>query len=73
MDHNRFLATSSPSTMPLKGLVAGFPLRRPGFEHRSGHVGFVVDKIALGQIFSEYMVFSANPHSTDCSTFMFWG
>jgi hypothetical protein len=30
-----------------------FPQRRPGFEPRSGHVGFV-DKVALGQNFSEY-------------------
>jgi hypothetical protein len=28
---------------------------RPGFELRSGHVGFVVDKLALGQVFSEYV------------------
>jgi hypothetical protein len=26
---------------------------RPGFDHRSGHVGFVVEKVALGQVFSE--------------------
>jgi hypothetical protein len=38
-------------------LVAGFPPRRPGFEPRSGHVGFVVEKVALGQIFS----FSVSP------------
>jgi hypothetical protein len=31
-------------------------------------VGFVVDKVALGQAFSEYSVSSANSHSTDCST-----
>jgi hypothetical protein len=29
----------------------------PGFEPRSGHVGFVVDKVALRQIFSEYFGF----------------
>jgi hypothetical protein len=34
-------------------LVAGFPTRRP----RSGHVEFVVDKVALGQVFSEYFGF----------------
>jgi hypothetical protein len=39
------------------GLVAGFPPRRPGFEPGSGNVGFVVDKVALGQIFSEYFGF----------------
>jgi hypothetical protein len=38
-------------------LVAGFPPRRSGFESRSGHVGFVVDKVALGQVFSEYFSF----------------
>jgi hypothetical protein len=32
----------------LKRLVAGFPPRRPGFDPRSGHVGFAVDKVALG-------------------------
>jgi hypothetical protein len=35
-------------------LVAGFPPLRPGFKARSGYVGFVVDKAALGQVFSEY-------------------
>jgi hypothetical protein len=38
-------------------LVAGFPPRRPGFEPRSSRVGFVVDKVALGQVFSEYFGF----------------
>jgi hypothetical protein len=32
--------------------------RRPGFEDRSGHVGFVVDKMALEQVSSEYFCFS---------------
>jgi hypothetical protein len=42
-------------TVPLiRRLVAGFPLGRPWFEPRSGHVGFVVDKVILGQVFSEY-------------------
>jgi hypothetical protein len=36
---------------------AGFPQRRPGFEPRSGHVEFVVDKVAQGQVFSEYFGF----------------
>jgi hypothetical protein len=39
------------------GLVAGLPRRRPAFEPRSGHVGFVVDKVALGQVSSEYFSF----------------
>jgi hypothetical protein len=38
----------------LRRLVTGFPPRRPGFEPRSGHVGFVVDKVALWQVSSEY-------------------
>jgi hypothetical protein len=33
--------------------VASFPQRRPGL----GHVGFVVDKVAMGQVFSEYFGF----------------
>jgi hypothetical protein len=28
-----------------------------GFDPRSGHVGSVVDKVALGQVFSEYFRF----------------
>jgi hypothetical protein len=28
------------------------------FDPRSGHVGFVVDKVAVGQVFSEYFGFS---------------
>jgi hypothetical protein len=31
-------------------------------------VGFVVDKVALGQVFSEYFGFPANLHSTNFST-----
>jgi hypothetical protein len=31
--------------------------RRPGFDPRSGHMGFVVDEVALGQVFSEYFGF----------------
>jgi hypothetical protein len=38
-------------------LVAGFPPRQSGFDPRSSHVGFVVDKVALGQVFSECFCF----------------
>jgi hypothetical protein len=38
-------------------LTADFPPRRDGFEPRSGHVGFVEDKAALEQGFSEYFGF----------------
>jgi hypothetical protein len=30
---------------------------RPGFDSGSGQVGFVVDKVALRQVFSEYFGF----------------
>jgi hypothetical protein len=33
------------------------PPRLPGFDPRSGHVGFVVDEVALGQVFSKYFCF----------------
>jgi hypothetical protein len=32
------------------------------------HVGFVVDKVALEQVFSEYLVYLANLYSTNFST-----
>jgi hypothetical protein len=41
----------------LRRLVRDFPPRRPGFNPRSGHMGSVVDKVALGQVFSEYFGF----------------
>jgi hypothetical protein len=44
-------------TTKLKRLVTGFPPWRPGFESGAGHVGFVVDKVAMGQVFSEYFGF----------------
>jgi hypothetical protein len=40
---------------------------RPGFELKSAHVGFVVDKAALGQVSPNNSVSLTN-HSTDCST-----
>jgi hypothetical protein len=38
-------------------LIARFSPRRPWFEPRSGHVGFAVNKVALGQVFSEQFSF----------------
>jgi hypothetical protein len=38
----------------LRRLVHGFPPRRPDFDPRSIHTGFVVDEVVLGQVFSEY-------------------
>jgi hypothetical protein len=49
----------------LRRLVAGLSLWRPVFEPRSVHVGFVVDKVALGQVFSRELRFSpVNFYST---------
>jgi hypothetical protein len=42
----------------LRRLVAGLSLRSPGFEPRSIHVGFVVEKVALGQVFLRVLRFS---------------
>jgi hypothetical protein len=47
----------SPSTSVPNSLSTDLPPRRPRFEPRSGHVGFVADKVALGQVFSEYFGF----------------
>jgi hypothetical protein len=33
----------------------------------SGHVGFLVNKVALGKFSPSTSVSPANPHSTDCS------
>jgi hypothetical protein len=46
-----------PKIEGIAWLVAGFPPRRLGFDSGSGQVGFVVDKVALGQVFSEYFGF----------------
>jgi hypothetical protein len=42
----------------LRGLAAGLPLRRPGFDPGSVQVGFVVGKVALGQVFLQVLLFS---------------
>jgi hypothetical protein len=52
------VATGSVAVPQLRRLVAGFPSRQPGFNPKSGHVGFVVDEVALGQVSSEYFGFS---------------
>jgi hypothetical protein len=42
--------------------------RRPGFDPGSVHVGFVVDKVALGQVFPpEYFGFSLSISLYRCS------
>jgi hypothetical protein len=42
----------------LRSLVVGLSPRRPGFTPGSIHVGFVVDKVALGQVFLRVLRFS---------------
>jgi hypothetical protein len=39
-------------------LVAGFRPRRAGFVPSSFYMTFVVDRVALGQVFSEFFGFS---------------
>jgi hypothetical protein len=48
-DSLMYIPYYSTKALPLlRRLVAGFSPRRPGFEHRSGDLGFAVDKVALG-------------------------
>jgi hypothetical protein len=42
----------------LRRLVAGLSPRRPGFDRGSVHVGFVVEKVALGQVSTRELRFS---------------
>jgi hypothetical protein len=42
----------------LRLLAAGLPPRRPGFDPGSVHVGFVMDKVTLGQVFLRVLRFS---------------
>jgi hypothetical protein len=37
------------------------------FNAGSGHVGFVVDKVALGRFSQSTLIPFANPHSINCS------
>jgi hypothetical protein len=62
-----------PRAVPwLRRLVAGLLLRRPGFDPGSVHVGFMVDKVALGQVFLRVVGFplSISFHwcSVNCKT-----
>jgi hypothetical protein len=42
----------------LRRLAASLSPRRPGFDPGSVHVGFVVNKVALGQVFVRVLRFS---------------
>jgi hypothetical protein len=48
---------ASLAVLQPRRFVAGFPPWRPGVDPKLGHVGFVVDKVALGQAFSECFSF----------------
>jgi hypothetical protein len=43
----------------LRRSVAGLSPRRAGLDSGSVHVGFVVDKMAMGQVFPRVLMFSA--------------
>jgi hypothetical protein len=45
------------AVLKLRRLAAGLSPLRPGFNLGSDHVGFVVNKVALWQVFSEYFGF----------------
>jgi len=52
------------SVLWLRWIVAGLSPRRPGFAPGPHHVGFLVDKVALGRFYPSYLVF-LHPY---CST-----
>jgi hypothetical protein len=55
----RFVLSLFHGALPwLKSLVADRLLRGPGFVPGSIHVGFVVDEVALGQVFLRVLLFS---------------
>jgi hypothetical protein len=61
------LYSQIPLSTCFQAAVSGFPPRRPGFKPGIGQVEFVVDKVALGQVFSEYFGFPCQFHSTKFS------
>jgi hypothetical protein len=48
----------------LRRLVDGISWRKPWFVPGSFHVGFVMDKLALGQVFLRFSVFPCQDHLT---------
>jgi hypothetical protein len=69
--YNSCILTSSHQEIHKTGAVSwlgyfsGFPPRRPGFDPMSGHVGFVVDEMSLGQFFLDYFGLPAKSHSAN--------
>jgi hypothetical protein len=57
--HQQTLAYYAERAVPwLRCLVSGLSPRRPRFASGSVHVGFVVDKVTLGQVFTPVLWFS---------------
>jgi hypothetical protein len=54
----------------LRWLVAGFSSRRPWFAPKSGRVGFLVDKVALGRVFLQVQNIFAVISFHRCSIFI---
>jgi hypothetical protein len=48
----------------IRQLVANLPTQRRGLTPVPGHVGFVVDKVALGRVFLRVIQFYCQYHST---------
>jgi hypothetical protein len=53
-----FVTLEAGTVLWLRRLVAGLSPRRLGFDPGSVHVGFVVDKVVLGQVFPRVLRFS---------------
>jgi hypothetical protein len=49
--------TSLVTALEGRAIAQAVSRRLPGFEPMSGHMRFVVDKVALGQVFPKYFVF----------------
>jgi len=57
--HFRYSTFHAPKVLPcFRWLVAGLSKRRPGFDPRSVHVRFVLDEVAMGQVFLCILQFS---------------
>jgi hypothetical protein len=54
MDLVCVIGTETTGRAAAQAIIAGFPARRTGFESGSGHVGFVVEIMVLGQVFSDW-------------------
>jgi hypothetical protein len=60
-----------PSRAVAEAVSRWLPTATAPVRVRTVHVGFVINKAALGQVFSEYSVSPANHHSTNFSSIIF--